>query len=193
MKKAPVVLGQSPFCTFRIALPFAFVVTLCSDLYATVAARGLHQPDPVGVVRRQPLQDQHADQPRLRGVDGGDEHRRAADGRPARGSRAQEPPELATRLLEPTWTGPAWSARAGGAARATDPAARPASRARFRAMAMTWLPGPARPLERAAAAFDLGPLSNDMSMSVGISRSPPDCSSIQRTGAKNRGMNTGPS
>src|SRR3954470_23894473 len=68
----------------------------------------------------------------------------------------QSPPEWATRLLEPTWTGPAWSARAGGAARAIDPAARPASRARFRAMAMTWLPGPARPLEWAVAAFDLG-------------------------------------
>src|SRR3954447_19154763 len=74
---------------------------------------------------------------------------------------AQSPPELATRLPEPTWTGPAWSARAGGAARAADPAARPASRARFRAMAMRWLPGPARPLEGAGAAFDLGRFFND--------------------------------
>src|SRR3954468_8818649 len=81
----------------------------------------------------------------------------------------QSPPEWATRLAEPTWTGPAWSARAGGASRAIDPAARPASRARFRAMAMRWLPDPAGPLERAAAAFDLGRLSNGMSIIRGQS------------------------
>src|SRR4051795_11234010 len=48
----------------------------------------------------------------------------------------QSPPELATRLPEPTWTGPAWSARAGGAARGAGPAARPAGRAGVRGEGM---------------------------------------------------------